>query len=272
MNAFRGIEGPVRQKKVRRFNPDGGYLQSYSFASFSESQILNLFNLCAGQGLDVELTSELGRHELVITDSRGETRIDRWGFSVSEEQPGLLTNPYLSESYEGEIISPWESAVIATAIDRNLTLPEAVEDPDIVTKFGGFPASIITARGRRVYELMRAGTTQYQRGALVLTHVTNVSNRYALNVSEINENRIYTHADFLAEALSPDLWIFPLPGRLSYKATSFYNRNNPGEKDHYLWGWLKSVSPETSCSNQRVEIETTFKLDQFSLDIYKPAT
>jgi hypothetical protein len=266
---YRGTPDAQRQRRTRRYNPDGGYIESSDFASFSEAQIIQLFNWAAGQGLEAEMTSKFGRHELTINDTRGETRIDRWEFGVSEEQPSVLQNPYLKQSYAGEALDGWELAVVFQAIHKGIKLVDAVEDEDVVAEHGSLPYALLSDRAKRVFKAMKLGRTQYQTGLLVLRHTTNVSNRFNLNISDINENTIYYHSDFLAEVLDPALWLFPLPGRLEYKATSFFNRNEPAAEDHYLYGWLKSVSPETSVANQRVEISTTYKLDFWPLDNYR---
>jgi hypothetical protein len=266
----RGTPEPQRQRKTRRYNPEGGYIETTDWSSFSEAQILALFNWGAGQGLEVEMSSRMGRHDLTMTDTRGETRIDRWEFGVSEEQPSLLQNPHLDVNVNGGVIPEDHRFIIGIALKKGITLADAYTDADVTDKYD--PVSTITpdqvARVRRIHELMTNNQTQFQTGRLVLRHITNVSNRYNVNVADVDENSIYYHSDFLAEVLSPSLWIFPLPGRLEYKATSFFNRHEPAARDYYLWGWLKSVSPETAVSNQRVEIQTTYKLDFWSTDIY----
>jgi hypothetical protein len=265
---LRGTPDAQRQRRTRRYNPDGGYIESSDFASFSEAQIIALFNWAAGQGLEVEMTSRFGRHELTINDTRGETRIDRWEFGVSEEQPSLLQNPWLDASVNGGAVSAEHKFLIAAALKNGGSLEDNVEDADVVAQYGTVTPPAANSRARRIFEMMKNNQTQYQTGRLVLRHTTNVSNRFQINISDLNENTIYYHADFLAEVTDSSLWLFPLPGRLEFKATSFFNRHEPAAKDYYLWGWLKSVSPETAVANQRVEISTTYKLDFWSTDVY----
>lgn len=269
---YRGTPDPQRQRKTRRYNPEGGYIETTDWSAFSESQIIAMFNWGAGQGLDVEMTSRAGRHEITITDTRGATRIDRWEFGVSEEQPNLLQNPFLDVSVNGGAVSEAHKFLIAATLKNGGTLADNLSDTDVLKNYPSVTEPAAGSRALRIFQLMKNNQTQYQTGNLVLRHTTNVSNRYDVNISDLNENCIYYHADFLTEVLSTSLWIFPLPGRLEYKATSFFNRNEPAARDYYLYGWLKSVSPETAVSNQRVEIQTTFKLDFWSTDVYKIAT
>jgi hypothetical protein len=271
---YRGTPDPQRQRKTRRYNPEGGYMETTDWSAFSESQIIAMFNWGAGQGLDVEMTSRGGRHEITITDTRGETRIDRWEFGVSEEQPSLLQNPHLDVNVNGGVVAAADRFVIAIALKYGVSLEEALIHKDVEDKYGSLPAIPTGSanRVRRIHELMANNQTQYQTGNLVLRHTTNVSNRYDVNISDLNENSIYYQADFLSEVQSTALWIFPLPGRMVYKAQSFFSRHNPAARDYYLYGWLKSVSPETAVSNQRVEIQTTYKLDFWSTDVYQIAT
>lgn len=268
---YRGTPDPQRQRKTRRYNPEGGYIETSQWDSFSEAQILAMFNWCARNGVEVEMTSRFGRHELTMTDTRGETRIDRWEFGVSEEQPSMLQNPHLDAAVNGGAISEDCKYIIGIALKKGITLDEAATDPDVLAKYPTPTGPNDVPRAQRIYELMVNNQTQFQTGRLVLRHTTNVSNRYNVNVADVDENSIYYHADFLAEVVSTSLWIFPLPGRLEYKATSFFNRHEPAAKDYYLYGWLKSVSPETAVSNQRVEIVTTYKLDFWSTDVYPVA-
>jgi hypothetical protein len=271
---LRGTDAPQLQRKTRRYNPDGGFLVSSDFASFSEAQIIQLFNWAAGQGLEVEMTSKFGRHELTIVDSRGETRIDRWSFDVSTEQPRLVSNPWLQANVEGGAIADDWLFVLAVARENpNHSLAEVAELDKVIERYPTLSATSPgqLARIRRVHRLLIEGSTQYETGALVLQHVTNVSNRFSSNIAEVNENCVYDHADFLSEVTDSSLWLFPLPGRLQYKATSFWGRNAPPPRDDGIWGWLKSVSSETAVANNRVEILTRYKLAHWSRDVYPVA-
>lgn len=268
---LRGDPTPKLQRKTRRYNPEGGYVETTDWASFSESQILAMLNWAGNNGVEAEMTSRMGRHEITLTDTRGETRIDRWEFGVSEEQPSILQNPHLDENINGSAVTEEYRFAIGVALKYGISLDAACVHEDVETKYGALSLPSDTSRTRRIYEMMVNNQTQYQTGRLVLRHTTNVSNRYASNVSEVDENSIYYHADFLAEVLSTSLWVFPLPGRLEYKATSFFNRHEPAAKTYYLYGWLKSVSPETAVSNNRVEIQTTYKLDFWPTDLYPVA-
>ena len=254
---------PLLQRSVIRFNPESGWSADSNFASFSAAQIQYLYSQYAAVGCEVELTQQGGRHELMVKDTRGNITIDRWECGVDIEQPSVLQNPFLD-------VDQADRDILATALENQSSLEDAViwlnaNTSDVYVDVTN-PVTI------RTWKDIKKGATQYETGKLVLVHTTSVSNRYATNVSEQNEYCRYTHSQLLSEVLSTASWVFPLPGRLEYKLTSFYNRNLPVARDYYEWSWLKSISPERSASNQRVEIETRYKLDQWSTDRYGAAS
>lgn len=253
---------PLRQRSILRFNPETGWSADSNFASFSAAQIQYLYNQYANVGCEVELSEQFGRFELSVRDTRGNITIDRWECGVDIEQPSVLQNPFLD-------ITQADRDILAVALENGSSLEDAViwlnENTEDLYVDVDNPVTI------RTWKDIKKGATQYETGKLILVHTTSVSNRYAINISEQNEYAIYSHSSLLSEVLSTSLWAFPLPGRLEYKITSFYNRKAPTVRDNYLWGWLKSISPERSCSNQRVEIETRYKLDQWSTDRYDQA-
>ena len=268
---LRGTLVPLLQRSVIRFNPESGWSADSNFASFSAAQIQYLYSQYAAVGCEVELTQQGGRHELMVKDTRGNITIDRWECGADIEQPSVLQNPILGLSLNDiEVITRvLELGGLATFVDAVESLnAEPNKDRTFTDPLAGANKDLVL----RTWRDMRKGATQYETGKLVLVHTTNVSNRYAINLSETNEYCRYTHSQLLSEVLSTASWVFPLPGRLEYKLTSFYNRNLPVARDYYEWSWLKSISPERSASNQRVEIETRYKLDQWSTDRYAAAT
>lgn len=262
---LRGTLVPLLQRATIRFNPETGWSADSNFASFSAAQIQYLYSQYAAVGCEVEMSQQGGRHELMVKDTRGNITIDRWECGVDIEQPNILQNPFLD-------VSQADRDILATAAERQLRLSEAVEylnnDPDVTDTY----VDVTNPVTLRIWREMRKGATQYETGKLVLIHTTSVSNRYASNVSEANEYCRYTHSQLLSEVLSPSSWVFPLPGRLQYKITSFYNRNMPTPRDYFMWSWLKSISPERCVSGMRVEIETRYKLDQWPTDRYAQAS
>src|SRR5690606_6075756 len=109
---------------------------------------------------------------------------------------------------------------------------------------------------------------EYASYNYVLRHTTNVSNRWNVNIADINVNRLYTTAQLLSEAQNAGLWNYPLPPRLAYKINAIAV---PTVQSGYLWSWLKSASSEASAANNRVNIVTEYALDQWSTDLYQTA-
>ena len=268
---LRGTLVPLLQRSVLRFNPDSGWTADSQFASFSPAQIQYLYQQYAAVGCEVEMTSQGGRYELMVKDSRGDVKIDRWEIGVDYEQPSLLQNPKIISDINDE-----QKMYILAYVLRNGLKSWAegyaalLGDDEFDARFPAVPN--FTALDFRILDMMLGDQTQYERGSLVLIHDTNVSNRYQANIAEENEYCIYNHSQLLSEVLSTSAWVFPLPDRLEYKITSFYNRQMPVARDFYLWGWLKSISPERTCANMRVEIQTRYKLAQWSEDVYPLAS
>jgi hypothetical protein len=135
----------------------------------------------------------------------------------------------------------------------------------------GTPAPNVAAMPQSGYlaELLVRGATHFALGQYVLRHTTNVGNQYSANIADANIERCYTTAQLLGEVQNSSLWTFPLPGRLAYK---LQNITAPPAQTHYQWGWRKLPSPETTTSNNRVEITTEYWLELWHTFLYPPVT
>ena len=135
------------------------------------------------------------------------------------------------------------------------------------------PSSIPLDQSMRFYRLYVNDQTHYQCSQYALRHTTTAPNGWSLNVSDLNTNCTYSTPQMLAEAENPLLWNFPLPVRLDYKlsaASAAFSAITPNRSNFEI-GWLKSASAESSVGSQRIEIQTSYVLDQWSTDIYGSA-
>lgn len=253
---LRGTLTPLRQRVSRRWHPENGWVVSEEFKTFNSVNAGALLDAYAHVGVEVEWSESFGVHVITTTDTRGEQRIDRWDMAVDEEYPSEYQNPrnVALLGLSRRDLSLWKQG-LANESDWD-TVWEQMFEPDNEAELG------------ELYEAMQRGNTQYRKNCLCLVHTTNVSNRYEINIADTNVNRIYTHAQFLSECLDTNLWVFPLPGAVEYALTYFYNDNEPTPREGTLWGWLKSGSPRSSCANNRIDIVTRFKLDQWRVKPY----
>ena len=132
------------------------------------------------------------------------------------------------------------------------------------------PGSTQLEAAMRYYRLYANDQTHYQSSQYALRHTTTAPNGWSLNVSDLNVNTIYSTTKMLGECENTSLWNFTLPGRLDYKlsaAASAFASVTP-VRSNFQIGWLKSPSSESSVGNTRMEIQTGFVLDQWSVDVY----
>ena len=79
---------------------------------------------------------------------------------------------------------------------------------------------------------------------------------------------IYTTAQLLNEVTNPNLWSFPLPGRLQ---TKLQNIPAPAGVANFLWGWRKLPSTEITVPGNFIEITTEYWLEHWSTFYYTAA-
>ena len=136
------------------------------------------------------------------------------------------------------------------------------------------PSSVPLEQAMRFYRLYVNDQTHYQYSQYSLRHTTTAPNGWSLNVADLNTNCIYTTPQMLGEAEDSSLWNFPLPGRLDYKlslASAAFSAITPSRSDFQI-GWLKSAAAESSVGSTRIEIQTSYVLDQWSTDVYGLST
>jgi len=261
---LRGTSTPLIQRYGEKWSPSTGFARNYVYKNFDEAQMRAQFQAFINAGVEAQISSSFGVWELEAIDTTGEVTIDKWEVNIDEEQPSALQNPRNIANVDDASVMD----VLAVALRDGLSLAEA--HAKIAEDTGGtYTAPPYNAYTKRLFERMMAGQTQYQSSRMILRHTTNAPARYQSNIADLGVNMLYTHADLLSECLSGSLWVYPLPGALEYALTYFYNTYSPTSKSNYLWSWLKSGSPRVTAANNRVDISTQFKLDQWSTDEYE---
>lgn len=97
-----------------------------------------------------------------------------------------------------------------------------------------------------------------------------VANNYALQISDVGIEKIYSNGQLGAEANANGT---PIPARLAYKIDHLPVQQAVFSVDGvvdttYQWGWLKLTSSERQTPTRRVEIVTEWWLDLWSLYAY----
>jgi len=267
---LRGSPAPQRQAYRENYDPEAGWRKIWNWSGHNETQVRALNAYYQSIGCATDLTIIHDRAELEVRDPSGEITLDRWEIDAEQHQRSDLLNP-LHKQFDNPI-SDEDLLVIAYAAQNSMDFSDAIKQlnkifsPTVFTK----PTNL---RSLRLFQRIMRHEPEYDYDLYTLVHTTNVSNRYSLNISDVNKGRIYSNAQLLTEATNAGLWTYPLPGRLVYKIQALFLdaiTNTPAPVN-YAWGWLKSASTERTAANHRIDIATIYKFDLFSLDKYLTA-
>jgi len=130
----------------------------------------------------------------------------------------------------------------------------------------------------RQYQKCLNGQTHYQDSTYSVRHTTTAPAYWSANVSDKNVNCIYSTILLLSELQNTDFWYYALPGRLAYKisasSSQIYGRlpSSVQSRAGFMWGWLKSPFGEATTGRNQIEIQGSYVLDQWPLDLYPQAT
>lgn len=258
---IKGTLVPQEQRFSERYSPTSGYTREIEWKSFDRARIQSYANRYARKGCEYSLDVVHGVATLHAIDTTGNVTIDTWEIGVSETLVSSILNPRnITNAGAGRV------EMIARAIKDGSTIEAAALALEADT--GDIYSGDITDNeyAVRLYNRMQAGDDSFFFNQYVLRHTTNAPSRWGSNVADANVGRIYTTAQLLSEAEDASAWIYPLPGRLSYKI-----QNIPvpaGIPNDRLWGWLKSASAESTAANNRINIVTEYKLGSLSTDEY----
>jgi hypothetical protein len=119
-----------------------------------------------------------------------------------------------------------------------------------------------------LFKLMIHNLTSYKVGQYVLRHTCNISNDFALQLSDLNVEKIYSTGTLLLE-ITNQLWTYPCPPRLVAKILAM--EVQIPTTSELMWGWRKLPSTETSAANNRIDVSTEYVLASWPLLLYSEA-
>lgn len=209
------------------------------------------------------VTSELEVTSPEVLAGEQEIITDTWQVVGNELNKSVYENPLVVA-----LISANDLAVIARAVENKISLTEAVSGLNADYNVTTYTVPTNTVALQLFGELGREQDS-YAVAQYVLRHTTNCSVNSGVNVSDFNVEAVYTTSQLLSEVENGNLWFQTLPNRLRSKILSI---QAPPFRTGYLWGWRKLASTETVTPNNRVEINTEYWLEQWSLLRYATAT
>ena len=278
LTSIRGITVPIFSKQISRFDPVRGWIYTYFYAGTDQAGMIQLANDFSLNGVANTLTLEKDMATLEAIDSTQEYTIDSWEILANEEIRDLFSLPSIVQGISTYVAYGTQAytnvfTAIRQHIDNNDQAQALFTDNNLTAFFNAMgPLNAVGNNILDFYNLYIMGTTGWRNQQYVLKHKTNVSNRWTVNVADYGINNIYTPAQLLAEVSSYGLWIFPLPARLQYKLANIPPTAPPVNAANFLWGWLKSGSTETTEALNRINIETSYNLDLWDLEIYPAYT
>lgn len=257
-STYRGTFVPQLQRQSIRFSQTDGYTREYDWKGFDGNRILQYADAYARAGCDYEYNAEKGIYTLHAVDSTGQVVLDTWEMGLSQLRPSILNHPTVLYILENS----GSSATVVRGIQQALQDPNlAYADIEDLDPVDAADEDTLFA----FLDLHRNSEDTFRKSSYVLRHTTNAPNRWGRNVSDLNVDAVYTTAQMLSEVQNANSWYFPLPGRLAYKIQTL---EVPDTRANRLVGWLKSGSPESTASNQRINIQTEYEYGQWSTLIY----
>lgn len=147
------------------------------------------------------------------------------------------------------------------------TIREAMQNPIPDTS----PA-ITNTQLTSLYNLLLRGTTHFLSAQYALRLTKTVGSRYLGEVSEDGVLRIYTSQQIIAEQAG-----WPMTARIQARALALQDTyppyivySTPANPQGYTWGWLRKPTTETEVAGGKVQIQTEWWLELWSLYVYSP--
>lgn len=293
----RGNDDPQRQQQQWTFEWARGGSYSEVWKGINPDKMLAKYNGMAFSAQRMNMTIEKGISELRVewgADATGgnstgslEVTVDRWECP----EPKVLKPVFSHPSYIYGI-DLFLGVSLKSATPENISTVLAILQQSVSSKakwvdvarqlntLAGWPANswntflgaqpTTAAYMIRVYNLALNGQSHFQYSIYACRHTTNAPAYWSRNVADFNVNCILTPAQFLSEVTNSFYWYFPMPARLQYKLSLASSNliNSIPTRANYLIGWLKGPSGEATTGRGRIEISTTYELDQWSTDLY----
>jgi hypothetical protein len=302
----RGDDTPQLQRQSYGMDWRSGSKLSEEYKGVNPQKMIDLWNanvflvenakMTIGQGM-AELTLDWASFEGSATGtSAKKLTLDRWEIPDPKVEKLMMTSPQLYDSFYNlaSLYAGGPSDVLVGALIGVVMQGVTANQPAADLKVGmqtidgwfndknflAWRSLDATSQGYiiRAYNRCLAGITHYSDSTYALRHTTNAPAYWSANVSDVNTNRIYTTAQLLSEVQNSLFWYLPLPGRLAYKlaaASAAFLAGYPAStlaRPGYMVGWRKSPFGESSVGRNKIEIQGSYELDQWSLDNYPAAT
>lgn len=270
---------PQLRLQRAKFDPNRGFVYDYEWIGANQTLMQPVFQDCIDAGMSCTCTFENDRAQLSVSDSTSEYTIDSWEIRANEEIRDLFSHPFIVNSIYTVVGSQSNSTDVLSAIRTHIADNDKIATLAADPMLAGLTGFNVWYLILDFYNLYMQGTTGYRRAQYVLRHKTNVSNRWGVNIADFGIDQVYTPSQLLIEVSDPDLWVFPLPGRLQYKLAAIPAQISPVPASvipppymtyNYVWGWLKAASTEITDANNRVAIETDYTLELWDTEIYAP--
>ena len=287
---LRGNDNPIRQKRTWTFNASSGGTYVEEYRGINLNKMIATWNGQVYTAQSGEMSYENGvaqmRIEWGASGAGGSTgnintiqvTTDRWDCPEPRIDRPIMQHPTMYA-----IISALASAESGgdTWANRNKIAKVIREAVASSTDFSAnmnsnaagwaaFTAGAYYLPLMRLAQMMISDQTVFKSSQYAVRHTTNAPAGWGLNRADIGVNSIYSQAEFLSEVTNSSLWYFPMPGRLQYKLAAAYSTFAAAAPSltGYEVGWLKGPSGESSAANGRIEIQTTYELEQWSTDLY----
>ena len=291
---YRGNTAPQLQKQVYSWNAQRGGQYAESWQGLDPALASAYYNGRIYTCQEAQMTVTNGVAELELkwgaSGTGGgpgaansiEVTIDRWECPEPKIEKPVFNHPtflaYFSAALTFFGVTPTDDNIAVYLAAWRAGAASGTDFRNFIpgSNWATFVAANPTAAGylARGYQKVANDQTHYEDCVYSVRHTTECPNYWSLNRADQNVRCIYTPAQFMSEATDGTLWYFPLPGRLQFKlaaAVSTLTGVTPA-RAYYLIGWKKSASGETSIHGGRIEINTTYVLDQWSTDLYNFAT
>lgn len=290
----RGLDTPQLRRRTYKYTPGKGLTQDIDMRGITPAKVITEFNALVPLSSGATLTIEDGRASISASfgvDASGNVpnsndlslSQDRWEMPCESEEIEIWQNPAvqlaaaiyagvtISDASNLPIISKWiavlrGSSQQTTPVDSDeIFAADSILMPGWATFATSHPTSAATIKA--YYALACTGSNHYRRTRWTLQHTTSAPAYWTRNIADVGVNCIYTPAQFLSEVNDSSLWRNPIPTRLYYKANQA-GLAFPDLRGGYLWGWLKSASSESYSGGGRIDIQTSYALDQWSTLLY----
>lgn len=288
----RGDDNPQLQRQTWTNEWSRGNSYAEDWKGINPAKMQAKFNGLTFSAQRASMTVEKGVAELRVewaADAAGglgsgalELTVDRWECPEPRIEKHVFNHPYYIDgiysfcTYSGKATTADNISTLLALVQKGASNKSPwstfVASVAAFGSWSGFATAnaTLSAFMVRMYNLVLNDQTHYQDATYACRHTTNAPAYWTRNVADFAVNCILTPSQFMSEVTNGGLWYYPMPARLQYKlsaAASDLIASVPA-RSNYLIGWLKAPSGEATVGRGRIEISTSYALDQWSTDLY----